>query len=92
MNTPTITSERQWSWSDVRRSCIRNDLYTRGTNEDYTAMLDSIETLDPTPENIYRIAKDICDHSRNQTITNIMFILEREAVLTFYYIDGSDEI
>ena len=92
MKNPTITSKRQWSLSDVRRACIHNDLYTRGTNEAYSAMLNSIGTLEPTPENIHRVAKDIYDHSRNQTITNIMFILEKEAVDTFYYIDGSDEI
>ena len=92
MTTPKITTKRQWSAGDVRVSCIRNDLYTRGSNEEYDAMLTSVDELEPTTENIYRIAKDIQEHSVNQTITNIMFILDRESVYTFYYIDGSDEI
>ena len=92
MTTPKITVERQWSANDVYTACVRNDLYTCGDNEDYEAMLNSIDALEPTPENIYQVAKDIYDHSKNQTITNIMFILEKVAVNTFYYIDGSDEI
>ncbi len=92
MNTPMITSARRWSADDVRAACIRNNLYTCGDNEEYEAMLNSVDELDPTPESIYQVAKDIYDHSKNQTITNIMFILERETVYTFYCIDGDCEI
>lgn len=92
MATPKITSTRQWSADDVYIACVRNNLYTCGNNEEYDAMLNSISGLEPTPENIYQVAKDIYDHSKNQTITNIMFILEKVAVNTFYCIDGSDEI
>ena len=92
MATPEITSARRWTSTDVRGACIRNNLYTRGDNEDYEAMLNSVDKLDPTPENIYQVAKDIYDHSKNQAITNIMFILERETVYTFYFIDGDCEI
>ena len=48
--------------------------------------------LQPTVENLYRLAKDIKEHSEGQTITNVMFILERDAVTTIFEIDGSDEI
>ena len=92
MNNPKITFKREWNSIDVRAACIRNDLYACGDNEEYDNMLTLVDELEPTTENIYLVAKDIYDHSRNQTITNIMFILEREAVDTFYYIDGSDEI
>ena len=92
MKTPTITTKRQWCANDVYTVCVRNGLYTCGDNEEYDAMLNSIDELEPTPENIYQVAKDIYDHSKNQTITNIMFSLEKVAVNTFYYIDGSDEI
>ena len=54
--------------------------------------MNSVSELEPTPENIYQVAKDIYDHSKNQTITNIMFILEKVAVNTFYFLDGIDEI
>lgn len=92
MKQPKITIKREWNAGHVRATCIRNRLYTCGDNEAYNNMLESVRDLEPTPENIYRVAKDIYEHSRNQTITNIMFILEKEAVNTFYFIDGSDEI
>ena len=41
---------------------------------------------------LYTVACDIKEHSDGQTITNVMFILEREAVTTTFEIDGSDEI
>lgn len=92
MTTPKITTKRIWSHSSVYTTCVCHNLYTRGDNEEYDAMLNSIDKLEPTPENIYQVAKDIYDHSKDQTITNIMFILEHDAVYTFYYVDGSDEI
>ncbi len=55
-------------------------------------MLEMVETMNPTYENLYTVACDIKEHSDNQTITNVMFILEREAVTTTFEIDGSDEI
>ncbi len=89
MTTPKITTERKWSVEDVRLTCLRNDFYRRGNNAEYDKMLELVDTLEPTPENIYIVAKDICEHSTDQTITNIMFVLELEAVYTFYIIgDG----
>ena len=92
MTTPTITTSRSWSSGNIMASCIRNRFYTCGTNREYENMLRMVDQNDPTPEILYQVAKDIYDHSKNQTITNIMFVLEKEAVNTFYYIDGSDEI
>lgn len=88
----TVTRNRRWDFNSVREACIRNDLYTRGTNEDYSAMLDMVERTEPTTKAMYLVAKDIQEHSFDQTITNVMFILEREAVLTTFEINGSDEI
>ena len=67
-------------------------LWERGTYDQYDKMLKSADVLQPTVENLYRLAKDIKEHSEGQTITNVMFILERDAVTTIFEIDGSDEI
>ena len=91
MNTPTITAERKWGSHDVMRVCRENNFYTCGDSEEYDNMLDMVDALEPTPENIYQVAKDIYEHSEDQTITNIMFAIEHDAVFTFFYIDGSDE-
>ncbi len=88
-----ITSERMWSSGNVRAACIRNRLYTNGNNKAYEHMLSIVDSHDPDPDILYTVAKDIKEHTKsNQTITNIMFILEKETVNTFYFIDGSDEV
>ena len=87
-----ITRNRYWDAGTVREACIRNDLYTAGDSEAYTAMLDMVERTEPTTKAMYLVAKDIQEHSADQTITNVMFILEREAVITTFEINGSCEI
>lgn len=92
MKTPNITTNRRWSSMSVRRTCIKHDLYTCGDNEDYNHMLSWVERLYPNAENLYRIAEDIQKHSKYQTVTNIMHLLEKDAVTTTFEIDGRDDI
>ncbi|MBR3552510.1 MAG: hypothetical protein IKN72_03870 [Clostridia bacterium] len=91
MKLPAITIDRRWNAEDVRLTCIRNKFYTRGNNQEYAKMLELVDGLLPTPENLYIVAKDICDHSKDQTISHIMFVLELEDVYTFYHIEGEDD-
>ena len=84
----TVEAVRSWNYDSVRRACIRNDLYTSGTNEEYSAMLDVVSNNDPTLPVLYTVAQDIQQHSEDQTVQNIMFILEREAVWTTFEVDG----
>lgn len=90
---PYIETYRHWCSDDVRCMCIRNDLYTKGTNEEYGLMLKMVDLAagGPTTKNMYLIAKDIFDHSENQTISNIMYMIEREVVYTCFEIDGEEE-
>lgn len=86
----TVTRNRMWYSDDVRRACIRNDLYTRGDNEAYSKMLEFIDKHEPTTKAMYLAAVDIAEHSKDQTITNVMFILESEAVITTFEINDDD--
>ena len=92
MKTPKITENKMWTPSTVRSVCIDNDLYTRGDNEDYEHMLSWVRRLYPNTENLYFIAEDIVKHSVGQTITNVMYILANDAVITTFEIDGSAEV
>ena len=76
----------------VMQACIKNDLYTLGTPEDYTAMLNKAAFTDYSIGLLYELAVDICKHSEDQTITNIMCILKNDAVTTTYEINGEDTI
>lgn len=92
MKTPEITVNRHWSVMSVREACIRNDLYTRGSSEDYEHMFDWVRRLYPNTENLYFIAKNIYEHSANQTLTNVMCIIENEAIVTTFEIGGEDYV
>ena len=87
-----ITRIRSWYGYSVREACIRNELYTRGDNDAYMKMLNLVDETGPTTKAMYLVAKDIAAHSKDRSITNVMFILERECVVTTFEIDGSDEI
>lgn len=88
--TPNITANRKWSISSVSAACISNSLYTNGGNDAYSKMLDYVNEHKPTYVNIYKVAKDICNHSMYQTITNVMYILEQQAVITTFELDGQE--
>ena len=85
-NMNTIKVIRKWSAENVRTTCIDNNLYTCGNNADYSEMLDFVDENEPTPENLFTVAADINEHSKENTIENIMFLLERFAVCAFFEI------
>ena len=91
INGHEITVTRLWTCDSIRRACIDNNLYTRGTCEEYERMFEMARNNDPTIENLYRVAQDINDHSKGQTVTNIMYILENEAIYKCFMIDGNEE-
>lgn len=88
---PTIEKTPNWTPSSVRAACIRNNLYTMGDCDEYSAMLDHVSKI-PTPSDIgvWTIAKDIAEHSENQTVSNVMYILANEAVTYTFTIDNED--
>lgn len=89
---PNIIVYRKWSVESVMEACQKNHLYTCGTNRQYRCMLDSVFFSDPTYENLYKIATDIVKHSEDQTVTNVMTILEKEAVtITFDIVEETED-
>ena len=81
---PEIIEENRISASSVRNCCIKHSLYTCGTCRDYDRMLNIADTQDFSLETLYEIAEDIYKHSEDQTIENVMFLLRKDAVDTFY--------
>lgn len=81
----TVKIERMWTASKVREMCIRMNLYTMGSNTEYSEMLDYVyEHKNPDNNDIYTVAIDILNHSEYQTLENVMFSLVRDCVYTFY--------
>ena len=86
MTSPKITETRKWDSMSVRNVCVNNELYTCGCNEDYTRLLDEVNLMEPTNENIYRVATDIAKHSDDNTVSNVMFLLVNQAVIVSFEI------
>lgn len=77
---------------NVRAFCIHNKLYTNGTTNDYSNLLNSIynhDERDFTADEVYKIAKDIVDHSDDiesnisLTIENVAFYLTQDVMTIF---------
>lgn len=83
---PEIVENKILDADDVRVCCVMHKLYTAGTCRAYDNMLNMTNEEDFSLNLLYRIAKDITDHSEDQTIENVMFLLNRDAVRTFYHI------
>lgn len=77
----------KWSSGSVYDLCKKYDLYTCGDCVAYAEMLDFVRDNEPTTKTLYMVAKDINDHSDNNTIENIMFLLSKYAVNRFYEIE-----
>ena len=86
-----LKKDRFWSIESVRNSCIKNNLYTGGNREEYDQMLYMVSLSEPSTETLYKIAKNIKEHSDHQTISNVMYILENEAIITVFEIEGEEE-
>lgn len=85
---PEIKVLRTWSANKVRAMCIAHSFYTLGSNEEYGEMLEFVMEQLPTTESLWIVARDISEHSTDDMpITSIMFLLEREAVVTTFNIE-----
>lgn len=91
--TPIITRTTHWCTGSVRAACIRNDLYTLGTNDDYSEMLKKVDdTPLPTEHDIWEVGMDIVEHSECQDIENVMYILANEAVKYCFCVEYLEDI
>lgn len=74
----------KWHWLAVRNSCVKNDFYTRGSNEEYEAMLGMVMYNKYSDDKLREVAEDILEHSEGQTLENIMYCIYADAVNVFF--------
>lgn len=88
-----LKKSRTWNAMDVRSMCIREKFYTFGDCEDYSKMLDYVDShKEPDDLDIYLVAKNILNHTMpalQQTIENIMYILANDVIVYSYEVDMS---
>lgn len=84
----------KFEFEKVRRYCIKNNLYTRGTCKEYDAMLENVHRHENNPDAlcVEMIAEDIFNHSdfdtrydctASEAIDNILFDLPNECMTRF---------
>ena len=85
-----FTETRHLDACKLRSLCIKNDWYTRGTNEEYGRLFDRLHDCCGCPENmttekLVEIAEDIWDHSEitDYTIETVLFELARTCYTYF---------
>ena len=89
---PAIKKIEYWSPNAVQDFCIKCNMYTCGTNREYSEMFDFIRTHEPTTKNLYIVADNILKHSNDEVnnnfiVTDIMMLLEKNTVLIDYFIE-----
>lgn len=92
-NNPEIKVEKRFDSARIREECIKNDWYTWGDCEEYNDMLTFARRSEYSAANLYKIARDIFEHSEkehlpegNDGIECIMFVVERFATFTTFEI------
>ena len=81
---------RKLSAENVRQLCINKNWYTKGSQEEYVALLNKIEDIrdsdvSVTANQLGEIAENILEHSdTTYTVESIMWELNRVANTCFY--------
>ena len=80
-----VRETRRICVNDLFRLCVENEWYTRGTNQEYTRMIEFARDLtNVTAENLVAIAAEIKHHSdTEQSIESICHLLALLCFSTF---------
>ena len=84
-----ITESRWISWDELRGICIREELYTKGTNADYDKLYKMCCNNDLSTADIVAMARDIEQHSETYlSVRNICFMIAQKCISIF--VDEND--
>lgn len=87
----SLAERRDWNMLSVREMCIKHRLFTAGTTDEYSSVLNFVNKNEPTAENIFLVARRINKCSEQQTVSNIMYLLAKEACYPTFELDGEEE-
>ena len=85
-----IKLKRMWDGYDVAEMCKNECYYKCGTITDYKGVINYVEEHpNPTDKDIYKVAKDILEHSsdKEEPVTNIMFKLANKVIRYLYEVE-----
>lgn len=77
---PKVIEHAQWIAKEIRNFCLEEGYYTEGKVREYEEMLLFVDKNDPTPENIYKVAKNILDHSDSEHKRRIEYLMREISI------------
>lgn len=77
---PKVIEHAEWIAEDIRNFCLEEGYYSEGKVRDYEEMLNFVDQNKPTTENIYRVAKNILDHSDEEHERPVEYLMREISV------------
>lgn len=88
------TEKRYISIDALRRTCIKEDWFNAGTNEEYAKLFDlALSFGSVTSDELVELATMICEHTDglsiqdNDRFCNVLFVLAKDACISCFDID-----
>lgn len=81
-----IEIKRTIDSSQLHFLCVRNEWYSKGTNEDYGELFSKVFNLENVSDmDIYNIAKDILDHNNKDDYIKESGLNEKQLIQSIMY-------
>lgn len=77
---PKVIENAVWISEEIRNFCLEEGYYSEGKVRDYEEMLNFVDQNKPTTENIYRVAKNILDHSDEEHERPVEYLMREISV------------
>lgn len=77
---PKVIEHAEWTAEEIRNFCLEEGYYTEGKVREYEEMLLFVDRNDPTPENIYKVAKNILDHSDQEHEIPVEYLMRKISI------------
>lgn len=84
---PKAIEHAVWLAEEIRNFCLEEGYYSEGKVREYEEMLNFVDQNKPTPENIYKVAKNILDHSDQEHKRSVLYMMREigiELVSRYY--------
>ena len=84
---PKVIERAEWIAEEIRNFCLEEGYYSEGKVREYEEMLNFVDQNEPTPMNIYRVARNILDHSdeeHERPVECLMLDISVDLVNRFY--------
>lgn len=89
--TGNLVETTFWTTEGIRKMCVQNNFYVKGSVDEYQAMFGMVRRLKPSIQNIYAVALDIAKHSEldadytfNENVAHIMYCIKNDVCVTTY--------